>query len=1462
MFQPTAVKSSSAAMDDNNDDATNDNPRKQQHSQSSSSSSSSHYILENSPHPILDGIDGLRNAMNGGSRGGGGGDGDGNEKVPSNKRPYYPSESEFISAGRGGIKHDDDEENNDGITAKKESSIGKRKHNNGEDNNSNNNNNLSDDDSDDYNEDQKGETTIEIPTLETYIPRPPSYTKANAIPFGEICRRLETLWNLRFSQKKVPKLDRLAYLLPDSMQAYLQGGSPYPYLRLILSEHDSSRPHTGMKEARIADTWVHALGLAKGNEYEKRLRNFRDSRVIANPNSVGDLSIVIMDVVKERMPVVGKGGGGSKLTVGEVNEWLDVLIDIVKDRFGMATSSSTTVEEEGGGGAVEKSKWRKELEKAVASHRNGKKFEKYSILVERLIKKKISPVEHKFIVRILLQHIHVGINLRDTMNYISPHASEIFNSFNSLKDVCTRLSDPEYVRLLKATVEKSTKEIMENNRQIWMTPSTFPAVIQKTISPMLSRRTMFHTFLKEVAHRHSQLDKALPAESPAKSCMAIRHPAFTCEIKMDGERDLVHIKRGIVTIQTRNGTWYSPLYSPAIGPSIRAAIAKYDVDVILDGEMIAWDASENQPVPFGSNRAVAEMNRRRRVRDGTLDQRDVGLHKNEADINVMTMAKAKDLSRSFENSKALDGVADDQFWLQYVVFDILYVDGPDAKDLISKSSHLFSKDEPIRTGSLINMDLMQRKSILYNLIQPQEKVVEHIRSVVVRSDGTSMDAADYFLGKCGLEYGRTPCELDSIYLALCEKSGTTKFDSKRAQGQTHEEIEIERSLSLEQFYNQIVDLGGQEGLIFKDLASPYYLGSKSRSMGYWWKLKPDYDESGSASDIDLVVLGGRYACGFDKRGMVSSLIVGCLTSEYQHGGLGCKYMAVTKVTFNKTPEKILQDYTGFQRADEHGELQLGKWFQSDDVPDFFSSMSYQRDENGDDGGWKPDKKDRPDIWIKPEDSFVVTINAGEFQTSSSFQAGFSLRFPRISRYRGKGSEDPKNPDQVASWGELNTIFDEQEANRQEEVSFGSQTQRQTSRFLTAKQLQMTAKQKPKKSRKQTTEVKQFHIPDAGTPLSKVLDGFIFSVQPGIYCLENDAFALAEAEENGWATEAKSVKSRDDVMQFIHSHGGKCQLTVHQGTDFLLGGSVTDAKVSNLIKLMAETDVISTTKKDAEARRLIEMGGILKWSFVYAIVSKFLRQLDDDASGYEKSIKTDWPSLAHPRHSDFLAMSDAAETALEATEDKYGLRIHEISSSLDFSRALENMARRKSSKKVDKSPTSVIPWQSRAMNSFADNERWIFGGKPQKLWPYGEHADTNGSMCILYPDLFADFGFEEEEDADKEARAVSESPRWKDVMESKSLRKVAAALPLAKALGAVVTPYLHSGVTHILCDLKRHKMLKWSSMHPLTVFSDAESGSKIHERLISLEESAALNGASHENVLLVSPDWLEEKWNKD
>lgn len=369
-------------------------------------------------------------------------------------------------------------------------------------------------------------------------------------------------------------------------------------------------------------------------------------------------------------------------------------------------------------------------------------------------------------------------------------------------------------------------------------------------------------------------------------------------------------------------------------------------------------------------------------------------------------------------------------------------------------------------------------------------------------------------------------------------------------------------------------------------------------MGYWWKLKPDYDKSSTASDIDLLVLGGYYATGFSKRGMMSSLIVGCLDTEHRYGGEGAKYMAVTKVSFNKDTERVLRECTGFRVADEYGQFNLGKWFEAEDLPSFISLESYQRNPIGDRDGWQPEKKDRPNLWINPSDSFVVTVNAAELTLSNSMQAGLTMRFPRITEYRGKGTKNPKNPDEVADLSELRTIFDEQEETRHNEVSFGS-VQQETSRFLTAKQLQ-GGKLNAKKARKKRDEVKQFNIPEVATPLSQILDGFTFTVLPGNYCLEDDSYATAEAKEDGWESSAISVRSQKDVIRFIQSHGGTCLLTMHTGTDFILGGRATDASVSNLRTLMANTDRNSSTKKETDARRLLELGGILKWTFVFSI----------------------------------------------------------------------------------------------------------------------------------------------------------------------------------------------------------------------------------------------------------------------
>ena len=86
------------------------------------------------------------------------------------------------------------------------------------------------------------------------------------------------------------------------------------------------------------------------------------------------MSVVVHQLTEEQY-----GGGksnGSKLTVGEVNDWLDALVDIVKERFEMVMSESER-------GCV----WEQSLEHAITSKgESGKKLKKHNGYVKLLEK--------------------------------------------------------------------------------------------------------------------------------------------------------------------------------------------------------------------------------------------------------------------------------------------------------------------------------------------------------------------------------------------------------------------------------------------------------------------------------------------------------------------------------------------------------------------------------------------------------------------------------------------------------------------------------------------------------------------------------------------------------------------------------------------------------------------------------------------------------------------------------------------------------------------------------------------------------------------------------------------------------------------------------------------------------------------------------------------------------------------
>eukprot|EP00978_Attheya_sp_CCMP212_P029441 scaffold104590_cov61-Attheya_sp.AAC.1 len=973
--------------------------------------------------------------------------------------------------------------------------------------------------------------------------------KANALRFSTLVERMETCWKQRKKTQNKPSKDQLLeFLLPPKLKKILgPKQSPFPILRLILPDLDTTRPHTGMKEKTIAIVWAEAMGLGKGTSAYEKLLRYHDPDV-AGPTAAGDLSVALYEVMKDRYSTDKSG-----VKIGQIHDLLDELVAIKAGHDKKSTSTGSASHD-----------WRESQSSSAPSTER------------RSTSKKKTPSIKQKRIRWVEKLIQLGLGYKSILKYCSPYSLELYSANNNLRKVCATISDPEWVRRREARGEYYRKLLQDQNRC-----SAERASLNNTLAPMLANRTSFATVLTDIGSRHRKFSETLDEGNAGESSLALKFPTFVCEVKLDGERMVTHIHRGVITmqigrsvclislfcflttfahcfIQTRNATWYSHLYSPVIGPALRKAIGNYDVDVILDGEIISWDDARKEAIPFGVNRTIAKARGEWLRRHGKLEDVDLNLHDEDEDVNVMSTAMFRGFDKPYERDKNdNEDEPGSDCWLKLVIFDILYVGGPDADKLLSSSKHPF--ENKISPGSILNLDCFQRKKILYHLIEPQENMIEIVEAMVIRSDASRVNAVDYFSQTRNAEHGYDAITLDSTQCALNGAiPNLEEVDDKRRAGRTDAQIDQDRAQGLELFYAEIVDRQCQEGLIFKDLSTPYILGDTSRGLQYWLKLKADYEKLGHASDIDAIVLGAFYATGLSLSGQINHFLMGCLDPESPG-----TYMTLCKISGGGIARKLLDKalkLTGFKTNSETQAVEYGKWFKEVDhgksLPHFVSERSYQRSTSGDDDGWKFDRASKyPDLWIKPDDSFVITINAGEIVTSDSFSAGVTLRFPRIGKIRADGFEGGAKPsNEVESVGNLHQIYFErlsqisQIANESgnssslsQEITTGPTTG--PCRFLTYDQ--STKKRQTVKTARRAAplEVKAARIStDAVVLESNALKGRTFTVFVGNYSLKRGRLDAKEAEEQGWWDAASKVESSSDVIDFIRKHGGKCELT--------------------------------------------------------------------------------------------------------------------------------------------------------------------------------------------------------------------------------------------------------------------------------------------------------------------------------
>ena len=192
----------------------------------------------------------------------------------------------------------------------------------------------------------------------------------------------------------------------------------------------------------------------------------------------------------------------------------------------------------------------------------------------------------------------------------------------------------------------------------------------------------------------------------------------------------------------------------------------------------------------------------------------------------------------------------------------------------------------------------------------------------------------------------------------------------------HPYKEATKAEEIEPLLRQVV-AETSEGLLLKNPRSMYKLNERSED---WVKVKPEYmTEFGEA--VDCVVVGGYYGSG-DRGGRISSYMCGLRVDQNQilQGAREQKTFSFFKVGggFSASDYKEIAHRT---------EGKWNKWDPKKPPTDWIELGGGER------------QFERPDVWIKPEDSVVVSAKASSVHYTDQFRVGLTLRFPRFKRVR-------------------------------------------------------------------------------------------------------------------------------------------------------------------------------------------------------------------------------------------------------------------------------------------------------------------------------------------------------------------------------------------------------------------------------------------------------------------------------
>ncbi|GKY98953.1 hypothetical protein MPSEU_000851100 [Mayamaea pseudoterrestris] len=1219
----------------------------------------------------------------------------------------------------------------------------------------------------------------------------PSYKLANKLSFFDFAKKLEDISVMRSRSQQ----ERLAYLLPPKLLHYFKPSddpskppeSIYPLLRLLMPGKDGHRGNFNVKEAKLARAYGEAFNLPETSR-EKLLR-FVESTIVGEKGGVGKFDQVLEKEISKRLNSSEwfyskfKEDRSKGFTVGRVNELLDQLAGL------QAKAQEINEKLAAKGGDVKKKTSANKLLVEWVRKLNPY-YESSSSNVLGL-----SPLEHKWLNRMILKGtLNIGLGDDTILHWYNPLGRSLWDAHNSLKGVCTKLVDPAFIDSLRKPQEATGDHHIGLHN--FMTLPAQPVAFGVPFVPMCSAKITPATTLRVISESHRKFDELLVSTSPFKRALPLRNPAFIIETKLDGERMVVHYGRdGVTKIQSRKSNWFSDLYSPVLGPPLRKALGKHEFDIVLDGEILAY-CGEKDGNQFGLNRTVAKKRREWMESRGMVDDRDKNVHGHDNEYKSMNAQSIMNfISPTFNATELDDSVSGENVWLTYVIFDVLYLEGPCAAEFLDETVSKCVSPRPV-PGSIIDLSAMERKKILYRLVEIQDNMVEIVDTQVVRPNGELASGRDYFCFDNPM-FDSDSCLPSTTLDALdCLFEGADDIlqavVAKRDEHADDELLSLKRAQQCDHIYRQTVDELCLEGIMFKNLSAAYILGEQGRALRYWLKMKPDYSEGSLVSDLDLVIVGGYFASGLAKAGTPSAFLVACRDSmDPGYYMPFCKVNAAVKGDVYKQfyDRTGCKEYTG--NSQEEGNC---KWFSSiTQPPDFISTRSFQRSwEQSDFNGWKWDKSSYPHIWINPENSAIVTVKAGEIIRATSFPPGVTLRHPRIERFRNQALGDEKDLSTITCENQLRELYQEFQESRSRTFNTSVLSQgkpralnaNQPCMFLTEQQFNESNKQNRKRVGKPKRSLAVATVTETR---SKALRGVTFVILDGIYNLNLSPTDCDLGLSEGWFDDASKVAKALDVSAFIKRHGGTVKLSSGP-SDLVLGGRREDNKVVSLILGVNEAreaiakekpSAARQTQKSAKQHEKAKQSGVIRWTFVYSAVYRWQQTVHDP----DASIVNTRPELLQPHLLDYLMRPQ--ESCESELAELCGM---DITNEIQLRRALDAVGMICNNGDVKRLRLS---WQEEAMTGLDEDERWVVRSG----------TEANDKDMVVFPDIFSldeNGAFATRESLDGAMSANFLAQQHTHLRPNSDT--VTAVLPLARTMGAFVTPHISPRVTHIVCDL--------------------------------------------------------------